>query len=236
MSRLTAIMPATEFQRYAIYHVPDGPLGDFGASWFGWDCVSQQKATPLARQDWIANASRYGFHATLKAPFRLYDTCDAAQLPRAVEAFAQKRAAVSLGGLSLVWLGRFLALVPATSNDALSDLAAHCVTELDRFRAPLSVDEREKYARRNLSETLHQNLLTWGYPFVMDAFRFHMTLTDRVPQAERTTIEETVRAPLPDVSGPYLMRHISLMGEDRDGRFHQIARYDLPEPPVGSDK
>ena len=36
-----------------------------------------------------------------------------------------------------------------------------------------------------------QNLVQWGYPYVFDEFRFHMTLTGRVP-AERHDAVETV--------------------------------------------
>ena len=26
-----------QFRRYAVYHLPEGPLGDFGGAWLGWD-------------------------------------------------------------------------------------------------------------------------------------------------------------------------------------------------------
>ena len=63
------------FQRYAIYHVPDDPeLAGFGAKWLGWDIVT---GGPVARPvdagdpSVVASPRKYGFHGTLKPPFRL---------------------------------------------------------------------------------------------------------------------------------------------------------------------
>ena len=44
------------------------------------------------------------------------------------------------------------------------------------------------------------NLVTWGYPYVGDKFRFHMTVTDRVPEDGRAAI----RAVLKERFEPYL--------------------------------
>ncbi|WP_223252672.1 DUF1045 domain-containing protein [Paracoccus mutanolyticus] len=67
-----------EFRRYAIYHLPEGALGRMGTAWLGWD---PRRGSPAARPvvralpgdaEALTRAPRpYGFHATLKAPFRL---------------------------------------------------------------------------------------------------------------------------------------------------------------------
>lgn len=63
------------FARFAIYYVPSkGHLADFGASWLGWDIVEArdvpQPDVPGLR-DITMKPRKYGFHGTLKPPFRL---------------------------------------------------------------------------------------------------------------------------------------------------------------------
>ncbi|MCL3880796.1 DUF1045 domain-containing protein [Marivita sp. GX14005] len=225
-------MPDPVFQRIALYHVPDGPLGNFGADWLGWDARSgtvRESATP---DHWTSRARRYGFHATLKAPFRLADGATLAQAAALSEALSQTLRPATIGDLEPRWLGRFLALVPVQPTNAIRDLAAQCVRALEPCRAALSPAEAEKYAARDLPPELQANVNRWGYPHVMDAFRFHLTLTDRLPKADRAAAQAALCLP-PERLG-YRLSHISLMGEDTGGYFHEIARYALADRPEGS--
>ncbi|MDI1343025.1 MAG: DUF1045 domain-containing protein [Pseudolabrys sp.] len=94
-------MPAP---RYAIYFVPaaDTDLYRFGAAVLGYDCYSGEARAFLedAEREW-SNFTReprvYGFHATLKPPFRLAEGYDEADLARAVTDFAANHAAVLIG-------------------------------------------------------------------------------------------------------------------------------------------
>ena len=46
--------------------------------------------------------------------------------------------------------------------------------------ASLSLDERERRLAAGLSERQIGNLDKWGYPYVLEDFRFHMSLTGKV--------------------------------------------------------
>lgn len=137
-----------------------------------------------------ANARRYGFHATLKAPFRLSEGRTAAELDSAVARFAATRTAVSVPSLSLACLGAgFYALVPGEDAPGLRALAADAVSEFDGFRAPLTEAETARRRPERLSPRQRELLAAWGYPYVLDEFRFHLTLTDPVPPERRPETE-----------------------------------------------
>ena len=63
------------FTRYAIYYLPPaGALADFGARWLGWDVRRGAAAVQLdlpGLRDATEAPRKYGFHGTLKPPFRL---------------------------------------------------------------------------------------------------------------------------------------------------------------------
>lgn len=54
------------------------------------------------------------------------------------------------------------------------------MTSFDGFRAPLSLDERDRRLAAGLSGRQIGNLDKWGYPYVLEDFRFHMSLTGKV--------------------------------------------------------
>jgi hypothetical protein len=123
---------------------------------------------------------RYGWHATLKAPFALAPGVDWMTLHHAVQTVAQELRAFELPPMQVQRLGDFLALVPAPShaaNAALGHAAAACVTHLQPLAAPLS--DADLARRRAVGLTAQQDalMLRWGYPFVLEEFRFHMTIT-----------------------------------------------------------
>ena len=70
----------SEYSRIAIYYTaaPDNPLASAGSAWLGWDLfkaefVEQEVVGDLSLDKLTARPRKYGFHATLKAPFRLAD-------------------------------------------------------------------------------------------------------------------------------------------------------------------
>lgn len=225
-----------QMKRYAIYYAPPaGPWADWAAAWLGWDAGQGADARhpevaglPRDVAELTATPRKYGFHATLKPPFRLADGQSADALHQACAAMAAKTAPVTLDGLRLSRLGGFLALTPEGDVTALGALAARCVADLDSFRAPPTEAE---IARRNPAAlNAHQGALLdlWGYPWVMDQFRFHMTLTGDVPEAEAEAVR-AVLAPIvaPLVPGPLVIDQVCLFGEDAGGRFHILHRYAL---------
>jgi hypothetical protein len=175
--------------RYALYFCPkDVPdLWSFGSSVIGYDSATAQDLPflmpdGLDEQDWRAltgEPRRYGFHATLKAPFRLNDGTDEAHLRAEVAALAA--------------LGSFIALIPARSPVALQDHVQQVVEAFEPFRAPLSDAEMARRLQSPLSPRQIELLQAYGYPYVAEQFRFHMTLTGPISDPVR---RETIRAAL----------------------------------------
>ena len=218
------------YSRYALYAVPDGDLGDFGAAWLGWDIRSGAAADPFpiaGLDDVTMTPRKYGFHGTIKPPFRLAEGCDLDALQTAVADLAAQVAPLRIEGLQLELLGSFLALVPVGDKAALSALAARFVQDLDRFRAPPSKAELTRRRAAGLTARQDRNLTKWGYPYVLEDFRFHLTLTGRLSEQVQQTWITNAASHLPHMPLPYRMDSIGLVGERQDGRFELLHRYAL---------
>jgi hypothetical protein len=205
--------------RYAIYYAPKrrSDLEQFGNSW-------------LNRRIPATEAPRiYGFHATLKAPFSLRPEQTAESLRKALSAFARRRAPFNLPPLRLSEIGGFLALVLQEPSTYMQRLADDCVREFDVFRASAPAAEIER--RRNAGLTPRQSalLLQWGYPYVLEEWRFHMTLTGKLAPQERERLLEELR-PLvaPHCHQPLQVEDVALFEQSGPGRsFCCIGRYPL---------
>ncbi len=225
-----------DFQRYAIYYTPPaGPLADFGAAWLGWDIATglpvqhphihglSEDITELTQ-----TPRKYGFHGTIKPPFRLAAGTTADQLAQKAEQLCTTLPALTLEGLHLSRLGRFLALTVTGDSAPLSELAGHMVQELDHFRAPASEAELEKRRKARLSEQQEAYLIQWGYPYVMDEFRFHLTLTGRLTAARAAALQDALAPALANtLPSPFKIDALTLVGEDTQGRFHEVQRFKL---------
>lgn len=226
----------SKFQRYAVYFLPDdAELAAFGASWLGWDVIT---AAPCARPDFnglsaqvliaaTAKPRKYGFHGTLKPPFRLTEGADASVLARAVADLAARTPAFDLDGLQLSRINDFLALVAIGDTTELAQLALSCVTELDRFRRPADPGEVQRRRASGLSARQDALLVQWGYPYVAEEFRFHLTLSGRLELSTQDALSETLKACLPPLRKPFSIKSIALVGERSDGMFTLIKRYAL---------
>lgn len=219
------------FTRFAVYYVPpEGALADFGARWLGWDiaegaAVDQPHLPGL--HDITMTPRKYGFHGTLKPPFRLAGGTSLQGLQAALTQIALKCAPARCDGLSLTRLGHFLALTPAGDASGIARVAATCVSNLDEFRAPADAAELERRRKAGLSERQDANLRRWGYPYVMEDFRFHLTLTGRLEPERLDHWAEAVKMALPVLPEPFAIDSVALVGEREDGRFELIQRYTL---------
>jgi putative phosphonate metabolism protein len=179
------------YPRYAIYYTPEpgSDLDRFGAELLGYDATTGEDiAFPdgvlQLAPDWrelTRDPRKYGFHATLKAPHSLAPGKTEAELLAACETFARTLRPIPVIKPVVGSISGFIAVVPAEPSAELERLAADCVSEFDTFRAPLTNEDR---ARRNpsmLTPRQREHLDRWGYPYVMQDFRFHMTLTGRLP-------------------------------------------------------
>jgi len=178
--------------RYALYFTPSpaSDLARLGADILGYDCYSGASSVQPALQgiapdelySGTAEPRRYGFHGTLKAPFTLGTGLSLDDLKGAVRAFAAEWPAFEVGTVSPRRIGRFIALTPDAPSSDLMLFAAECVAAFDSFRAPLGERDRERRAAQQLSPRQRALLERWGYPYVFDQFRFHMTLTGPLPE------------------------------------------------------
>lgn len=220
------------FQRYAVYYTPEGGLAECGAAWLGWDLargvtVKHPEIAGLDAEALTQTPRRYGFHGTIKPPFFLAQGTSAETLGQELDALCRRLSPATLEGLQVHTLGGFVALTPIGDAKPLSELAARIVMGLDHFRAPPSANELERRRAARLSPSQEENLARWGYPYVMEDFRFHLTLTGRIktdPDPVAQTLRTHFASHLPK---PFRIDSLTFTGQDEDGMFHEIHRFSL---------
>ncbi len=214
--------------RYALYYspAPESSLAQLGARWLGRNVFSGERIAQhepsvvgaAAFADMTSEPRRYGFHATLKAPFSLAGTNDEQALCAAIEAFAASAASCVVGRLVVRQVYGFLALTLTEDSESVRDFAAEVVRRFDPFRAPPSPEELERRRRSQLSARGEELLGRWGYPYVMDDFRFHMTLTSRLSKHQLDAVESEARTFFsPALQTPASIEAISLFIEPAAG-------------------
>ena len=223
-------------KRYAIYYAPpQDAFAKAAASWLGYEVqtgrdIAQPDLAGLPREiaDLTADPRRYGFHGTIKAPFRLSDGVSPADIAAAVRVVAAQCPAVEMAGLQIINLEGFLAFVPIGDAAALTDLAAHIARSLDPYRAELTEAEIARRRPNDLTARQRELLAIYGYPCVMEEFRFHLTLTGPMSDTEHAIVAPLAKAHFAGlVPQPFMLGDICLMGEDSTGRFHLLDRYAL---------
>ncbi len=188
--------------RVALYYAPepDDPLWAAGCSWLGRDAelavnVAQPAVPGLPAL--TAAPRRYGFHATLVAPFRLATGWDEAMA--AVEALAARCRSFALPPLEVGRHRGCVSLLAPAPCPALPLLHEAALAALDPHR--LQPDQADLARRRlpGLDAAEERNLMRWGYPYVREQFRFHMTLAagsdDTMLVAAAAHFADALRAP-----------------------------------------
>ncbi|MGC4409006.1 DUF1045 domain-containing protein [Allorhizobium sp. NPDC080224] len=214
--------------RYAFYFAPcaDAPLSQTAAAWLGRDAFTGIEHPRTAETDFpaeeldalTADPRRYGFHATLKAPFHLAEGMSEADLLAEFAAFAAKTAAFEVPSIIVGQLGPFFALLPETLHRPLQQFAADVVETFEPFRAPLSEADVARRKADTLPPSQRQNLLNWGYPYVFDEFRFHMTLTGPVSDAQSPAMANVLNLRFADFIGrPLRIDGLALFVEPERG-------------------
>ncbi len=180
-------------RRYGVYFCPDQDtaLYRFGAWWLGRDCRSiEVQPSPdcgLSPDEWrriTASPRHYGLHATLKPPFALAEGVTRAALVDALAHLAAGYAAFEAPRLQLAQHEGCLALTLSAASPSLAAIADACVVDLDRFRRAAGEAEINRRRRAGLTPRQDELLLRWGYPYVLDQFAFHITLTERLTDEE----------------------------------------------------
>ncbi|MDP3228850.1 MAG: DUF1045 domain-containing protein [Acidovorax sp.] len=186
--------------RYAVYYAPSpGTLGWLaGSHWLGRCAALLQPMQQLAIDGVLpqdlhrltAAPRRYGWHATLKAPFALAPGTDWITLHQAVQAVARGLQPFVMPPLQVQRIDNFLALVPAPSHAAnalIHEAATACVMQLQPLAAPLGDAELARKRASGLTPRQDALLQDWGYPFVLEEFRFHMSITGDLRPFDDTT-------------------------------------------------
>jgi putative phosphonate metabolism protein len=184
--------------RYAIYYAPERAtkLSQFGTSVLGTDPESGEAVPQIVpdgfqSDDWqsfTASPRRYGFHATLKAPFALASGKTEEEFFAAFRAFAESQTPFSTLPLVPVLYGDYVTLQESGRDARLSAIADACVRELDAFRAPLSEKDRARRNPEGLSARQRDHLDKFGYPYVFEDFTFHMSLAGSLPENRRADV------------------------------------------------
>jgi putative phosphonate metabolism protein len=226
-------------QRFAIYYAPStsDPLWDRSVAWLGRDPASGEffdgSVAGIERTRLLnltQSASRYGFHATIKPPMALSAGATQEDLEVMIAEFAQAAGPLDLGRLKLADLDGFLALVPASEDSAaLQDFASHVVEHFEPLRAPLSPRDFAARLAKGLTPRQEELLEAYGYPYVFDEFRFHMTVTDRLEEADREELMDAAQTWFgPVLEEPVTLDRLVLFQEPESGLpFVRLGDYRL---------
>jgi putative phosphonate metabolism protein len=219
--------------RYALYFTP--PAHDaltiaashwLGRNAFSGEMVEQPAIRGIGLHDISFNTAlprRKGFHATLKAPFRLAPEITEAMLLRHVMRFAGSHEPFELPRLEVARLGNFFGLSPSTYCEEIRHFASAVVQEFDAFRAPLSEAEIERNDPGDLSASQFANLYRWGYPYVMDEFRFNMALTGPLQAKEMPAYEAVLKQYFaPVLTRAVQVANLALFVEEEPGAPLQV--------------
>ena len=226
--------------RYALYYAPraEEALAVVAGRWLGRSpdsgeardivpigSISRERLSRL-----VADPALYGFHGTLKPPMVLADGMTERELLSAVGTLAATGRQIDVPTLALAELEDFLALVPSERCAALQDFSDRCVAEFDAFRRPAGEAELARRRAAGLSARQDELLRRWGYPYVMEQGRFHLTLTSRVTdRVERAVILDELRRRFAAFIGqPLAVRDICVFRQPAPGRpFTVLARFRL---------
>ena len=228
-----------KYPRYAIYFTTarGDVLDRFGAELLGYDAWSGSDLpfspdVTSAEPDWrelTEDPRKYGFHATLKAPFALAEGKTEAELMAACAAFAETPRSIPTIAPVVDSISSFIAVIPKERSRELEQLAADCVIAFDDFRAPLTADDRARRKPERLTERQRDYLDRWGYPYVMEEFRFHMTLTGRIESPRRERVLSMLKQRFSAIGLERLAIDAIAVFRQDDGqsRFHIVERWPL---------
>lgn len=225
----------TLYKRVAIFYAPGSqtPLANFGAQWLGWD-VEHAKGVPHPQIDGlpepietlVATPQKYGFHGTLKAPFRLHENQTLDGLRAAMKAFSEQHRKFFIGQMKVAKLGSFVAIIQENSSNEFANFASNIVTHFEDYRAPLRDEDIAKRRKAKLTPRQDELMLQWGYPFIFEEFKFHLTLTGKLSEQNAKSVCDRLTDHLkPILDTPVEAVDLCLYGEREDGRFEIIERF-----------
>ncbi|WP_137391222.1 DUF1045 domain-containing protein [Rhodoligotrophos defluvii] len=225
--------------RHAIYFTPDAddPLTMAAEAWLGRsaftgapvDMPAPDGFSAAAFRRLTAEPRRYGFHATLVAPFRLRDGLSASAVASAAQSFARGHTELAIPRLAITPIGSFLALTPAAACPEVDALASSAVDHFNGLRAPLTPSDVQRRRPERLTARQRAYLDAFGYPHVKEEFRFHMTLTSALEPEVAARIEPALQAHFAAVlDAPLHIDAVAVFVEPEPGAdftVHSIHRF-----------
>ena len=194
--------------RLAIYYSPEpeSPLATAAAAWLGRDIRGEEISRPAVPglsetrlREILRAPFHYAFHGTIKPPFRLAPGVTIDEVAGRLEKFTAEWQPFPLPPLTVSSMHDFFCLRPTEPSSHLHILAARAVKDFDDFRQPASPAELAKRRKAGLTPSQENMLLVWGYPYVMDEFRFHLTLTGNVVDVrEKKILRRTLQTRFPE--------------------------------------
>lgn len=227
------------YSRFAVFYAPrSGAFSDAADAWLGRNCVTGfSVAQPALKNtsdllfDLTTKPRKYGFHGTLRAPFRPGPGQDEASISSAVCELAKRLAPAKCDGLSVGNpYGFGVALIPLGDQSEIIELAKNIVEETDCLRAQLTEEEiLQREQSENLNEQQRIYLHRWGYPTVMDELSFQLTLSNRVTPQQQLVLEAAIAEHFEGLlPSPFLIEDLCLFGEDaKSGMLILLKRYPL---------
>jgi hypothetical protein len=134
--------------------------------------------------------------------------------------------------LKLIEMGDFLALVPFQPSPKLQEFAEHCVKKLHALALPLSDAELQRRTGAGLSARQTALLQEWAYPFVMEQFQFHMTLSGSLKNVD-PQLKLDLKAAAQEWFAPLLKNGLEIDAvtwfsqEQQNGNFRWVERFEL---------
>jgi hypothetical protein len=212
------------------------PLWKFGSSVLGYDADSGLMTDHPSADffqfefdpSYVSEPQKYGFHATLKAPFALSERATEQHLFEAATAFAARRSVCIADPLGLAALGPFLALGPIGDPSPFATLADDCVRHFEMFRAPAGAADRARRQTTSLTPRQAALLERWGYPFVFDEFRFHMTLSSRLEARKQARFRQVLEILYAPIQSPLIIDSIAIFKQvSSSDRFRVAVRLEF---------
>jgi hypothetical protein len=171
--------------RVALYYAPPASSAWWreGCEWLGRD-PENGLFTDTPAHDVTHSPRRYGWHATIVAPFHLAPGANLMDVLACARAWASSVPRFDMA-VQAAELGRFVALRPRNTCDdeRLRTMAGNALQALGTVRARPSHESIERRIVDGMSARQIELLRTWGYPYVFDEYRFHMTLSDSLDDA-----------------------------------------------------
>ena len=143
-----------------------------------------------------------------------------------MKAFSEQHRKFFIGQMKVAKLGSFVAIIQENASDEFANLASEIVRSFEGYRAPLRDEDIAKRRKAGLTPRQDELMLQWGYPYIFEEFKFHLTLTGKLSEQNAQIVCDRLTDHLkPILDTPVEAIDLCLYGEREDGRFEIIERF-----------